>query len=303
MAKNKRREIRNLFWPFVVIGFFSLVSTGQPSSLRSLLPEVQGWLLAEQPQLYQPENLFEYIDGAAESYLSYDFQELLVAQYQRKDRPASLTVEIYRLASAKNAFGIYSAERYPESRFLDVGTQGYIEDGALNFVLADKYIKLLSFDGGEEEEAILQLFARKIEAAGGERGALPSVLRYFPREGLVANSEKFIHRNFLGYHFLHDGYLASYQMNGNEFELFLVEGENEEDAISMLEQFVSQAAKRGTKVEKVGKVEGGYHLQDRSSQNSYVAKIKNFMVGVMRIEEGREAMGLRYLQLWLDTLK
>lgn len=303
MAKNKRREIRNLFWPFVVIGFFSLVSTGQPSSLRSLLPEVQGWLLAEQPQLYQPENLFEYIDGAAESYLSYDFQELLVAQYQRKDRPASLTVEIYRLASAKNAFGIYSAERYPESRFLDVGTQGYIEDGALNFVLADKYIKLLSFDGGEEEEAILQLFARKIEAAGAERGALPSVLRYFPREGLVANSEKFIRRNFLGYYFLHDGYLASYQMNGNEFELFLVEGENEEDAISMLEQFVSQAAKRGTKVEKVGKVEGGYHLQDRSSQNSYVAKIRNFMVGVMRIEEGREAMGLRYLQLWLDTLK
>ncbi|MGQ9673954.1 MAG: DUF6599 family protein [Candidatus Aminicenantales bacterium] len=303
MAKNKRREIRNLFWLFVVMGFFSLVSTGQPSSLRSLLPEVQGWQLAEQPQLYQPENLFEYIDGAAESYLSYDFQELLVAQYQRKDRPASLTVEIYRLASAKNAFGIYSAERYPESRFLDVGTQGYIEDGALNFVLADKYIKLLSFDGGEEEEAILQLFARKIEAAGGERGALPSVLRYFPREGLVANSEKFIHRNFLGYHFLHDGYLASYQMNGNEFELFLVEGENEEDAISMLEQFVSQAAKRGTKVEKVGKVEGGYHLQDRTSQNSYVAKIKNFMVGVMRIEEGREAMGLRYLQLWLDALK
>ncbi|MCK7469683.1 MAG: hypothetical protein MZU95_01910 [Desulfomicrobium escambiense] len=33
---------------------------------------------------YFPETLFEYIDGAAESYLSYDFRELLVADLQKK---------------------------------------------------------------------------------------------------------------------------------------------------------------------------------------------------------------------------
>ncbi|MCX6577936.1 MAG: hypothetical protein NTV82_16295, partial [Candidatus Aminicenantes bacterium] len=65
------------------------------SPLASLLPQLTNWKLAEEPRPFRPDTLFEYIDGAAEVYLSYDFIELLVAQFQEKSTKASMTVEIY----------------------------------------------------------------------------------------------------------------------------------------------------------------------------------------------------------------
>jgi hypothetical protein len=55
----------------------------RPSGLLSLLPEVDSWIMAEKPESYYPENLFEYINGAAEIYLAYEFKELIVAQQQK----------------------------------------------------------------------------------------------------------------------------------------------------------------------------------------------------------------------------
>lgn len=296
-----RRNVLNLSWFLVFVPFF--VSPAKPvpsSSLLSLLPEVPGWQLVEEPRFYLPDTLYEYIDGAAESYLSYQFKELVVAQYKRSDAPGTLTLEIYRLDSPKAAFGIYSAERYSESRFLDVGIQGYIEDGTLNFVQADKYVKLLGFELGDGAEGVLLLFARKVERSVGEKGTWPEALQIFPRPGLIANSEKFILRNFLGYGFLHDGYLASYRVNEEEFELFLIEGETDEEAGAMLEQFLAQSARRGS---SVAKVEAGYYLYDRYVQHMYLAKMKNFLAGVMRIEERGREIGNRYLGLLLESLK
>ncbi len=296
-----RRGAFNLGWFLAFFLFLVSPLDSRPSSsLLALLPEVPGWELAEEPRLYQPDNLFEYIDGAAESYLSYGFKELVVAQYKRPDGPGTLTLEIYRLDSTKAAFGIYSAERYPESRFLDVGVQGYIEDGSLNFVLTDKYVKLLSFEMGEAAERVLMLFSQKVEKLAGEKGAWPEALQLFPRAGLIANSEKFILRNFLGYGFLHDGYLASYRVNGQEFELFLVEGNSDEEANVMLEEFLTQSARRGSLTERV---EAGYHIQDRYIQHIYLAKMRNFLAGVIRVRDEARETGYRYLNLLLESLK
>ncbi|MDH7511783.1 MAG: hypothetical protein QHH14_02425 [Clostridiales bacterium] len=283
--------------------FFSLagVSSDQPGSspLQALLPRVEGWELVELPQRYFPDTLFEYIDGAAESYLSYDFRELMVAQYKLVDSPASLTLEIYDLGSAKNAFGIYSVERYPESRFLSIGAQGYHEEGTLNFVIGAKYVKLLCFDCGEEARQRLELFAREVENQAKEKGGLPEALKYFPKEGLVANSEKFILRNFLGFSFLHNGYLASYQNKGAEFELFLVEAESDAEAENMLKQYLASLTKGDQVPDKVGLV---FHIRDRYASHVYVTRVQKYILGVMRIKDGFEEMGQEYLKAFKQAL-
>ena len=100
----------------------------KPADLAALLPSLEGWSLSEAVQNFLPDTLFEYIDGAAESYLAYNFQGLVVGQYKKDGAPSQeLTVEIYDLGSPRNAFGIYSMERYPESQFLQLGVQGYKE--------------------------------------------------------------------------------------------------------------------------------------------------------------------------------
>jgi hypothetical protein len=293
MADKRLRAILVMAVFVLGAGVFAMAQkTGGPGP-KILLPQVAGWKLAEESRTYLPASLFEYIDGAAENYLSYGFQELAVAEYKSDTGPASLTVEIYDVGGSLNGFGIYSAERYPGSRFLDIGAQGYFEEGTLNFFAGQDYVKLLCFDCGEAAETVLIQFARDIEKRiGPKKGGLPPVLGLFPGEGLVANSERFIRQNVLGYGFLHDGYLAGYRASGQEFELFVIAGQDAAETQKMLDQYLAAQARNGTPVEKAGP---GYHVHDRYAQNVYLAAKGRYLLGAMRLKDGGEAVGMEYL--------
>jgi hypothetical protein len=293
MADNKFRRV-------VFSGLFFLLlpplGSGQQAvhpSLQSLLPQIPGWTLSEKPQTFLPGTLFEYIDGAAEAYLGYDFKELMVAQYKEDRSKAALTLEIYDLGNDKNAFGIYSVERYPESRFVSVGNEGYVEEGTLNFIVAGDYVKILCYDCEGKAEEVLSQFARDVVQRIGAKGSLPPLLGLFPKEGLVAHSEKFILRNFLGYRFLHDGYLASYKKQDLEFELYIIEGRNEADATDMLKQYLSSQAENNQPPDEIPL---GYHIKDRYAQNIYISRAGKIICGVMKVKDGFEETGLGSLQ-------
>lgn len=277
-----------------------MIENEQSPSLHSLLPAVSHWKFSEEPQNYIPGNLYEYINGAAEIYLAYDFKELIVAQYEteRTNDEASLGVEIYDMGSEKNSFGIYSAERYSESHFIPMGNQGYLEEGTLNYIVGKYYIKLLCFECGEDSEDVLKSFSSRIVERVRDKGKLPIILSQFPREGLIQNSEKFILRNFLGYGFLHDGFVANYKLQDREFDCFIIEGKNGEDAQRMLRQYLEK--KRNGDVKKTLT---GYLLEDRYYHNIFLARDDNFICGVMKIEDDFQETGKKYLNLLLESLK
>ena len=268
------------------------LSGQQKPALATLLPEVTGWKFAEAPQSYLPETLFQYIDGAAEIYLSYDFRELVVAQYKQEGSQASLSLEIYNMGNEKNSFGIYSAERFPENKFIDVGLQGYGGEGELIFVAGENYIKLVCFDCGEASEKELRSFADRVAAKISPLGTFPLTIGAFPKDGLIANSEKFVLRNFLGFDFLRNGYLASYKVNGQEFECFLIEGKNADESQKMLERYLQFFKKNNQEILSLA---FGYHLKDRYSRHIFLAQAGSFLCGVIRIKEGAETLGEKYL--------
>ncbi len=270
------------------------------SPLQPLLPQVSGWTLREKPQTFLPATLFEYIDGAAEAYLSYDFKELIVAQYQDEMSKGSLTLEIYDMGNDRNSFGIYSSERYPESLFIPVGNQGYLEEGSLNFIVGSDYVKLLCYDCGESSESVLKQFAQDIAKRVKEKGALPPLLERFPKEGLIVNSEKFILRNVLGFSFLHNGYLASYKDGDLEFDVFIIEGKSEADGADMMKQYLSAYQKNDPTPDEIPL---GYHIKDRYAQDIYISRAGKVIFGVMRIKDGYEETGLRYLQALARSIR
>ena len=267
-------------------------------SFESLLPEIQGVRITESPQIYYPETLFEYINGAAEIYLAYDFKQLMVAQFKKIDAPDSLTVEIYDMGNPKNSFGIYSAERYPDNQFLPLGTQGYIEEGALNFLVGDYYVKLLCFDCEERTDEMLVAFSKDIANRVGYKGGFPVLLDTFPQEGMLPNTQKFILRNVMGYRFLHDGYLATYETKDLSFDCFLIEGSSPEEAQNMLEQYLE--AKGASTVQKIS---NGYRIKDRYYHNIYLTQVGQYLCGVMKIKEGFEEIGDKYLLSLIQSLK
>ncbi len=291
MRTETARRVAILGLSFLFVGsIFGQEERG--GALSHLLPEPPGWSMSEDPRTFSPGTLFEYIDGAAENYLSYGFQELLVGDFKKAGSAASLTVEIYDMGEGTRAFGIYSSERYPESRFLDIGVQGYMEEGTLNFFVDRYYVKLLCFDCGEDGESVLRSTAGQVDKRVAAKGELPPLLRTFPREGLVANSEKFILQNVLGYGFLHHGYLADYRVENEEFELFIIEGTNSEDAKEMLDRYLESQRQAG---QPVGSLPQGYRIRDRYSLNIFLALSGDLILGVMRIKDGREELGKRYL--------
>ena len=297
---------KKLFKPFLVFILFISVLCVEGayfekedlSSLCSLLPEIACWEIFEAPQDYFPETLFEYINGAAEIYLAYDFRELIVGQYHKGEGKVFLSIEIYDMGKEKNSFGIYGAERFPDSEFISLGNQGYLEEGTLNFIVGKYYIKLFCFDCGEGSESFLKLFSQEIVKRVKDKGQLPPLLALFPEERLIQNSEKFILSNFMGYSFLHNGYLANHKLKDLEFDCFLIEGENAEDAQNMLSQYLKTRDKQSVK-----EISLGYRIKDRYYHNIYLARIENYLCGVMKIEDEFGEVGEKYLKMLIDSLK
>ena len=77
--------------------------------------KIDCWSLADDPESYDRETIFDYIDGAGEVYLSYDFREVGVFRYRCQDEP-DLVLEIFDMGSPADAFGIFSYSRESETR-------------------------------------------------------------------------------------------------------------------------------------------------------------------------------------------
>ncbi len=210
-------------------------------------PEMPGWNQSGEIQTFIPKTLYEYINGAADLYLAYDFEELKVAEYQN-EKKASVTIDVYRHKTPVDAFGIYSQERLPNANYLDAGVQGYYEKNTLNFLSGNYYVKINSFNTGAEDQEILLAFAKGVSANLGQKGALPPTLTAFPREGRVTNSEKYISKKFLGYAFLHSAFTADYELPGKKFKLFIIETGDPEECRNMIQTYLEQTGKPQTKV-------------------------------------------------------
>jgi len=222
-----------------------------------VFPEVGGWKQDGKPQVFSPRTLYEYINGAADLYLTYEFQDLNVLEYKGGGK-AAVTVEVYRHGDSTQAFGIYSQERLANARFLDIGAQGYQEPNVLNFVAGAYYVKISVYSTGAEDEQTMLAFGRKMEGILGGKSALPKILSSFPREGMKKNTEKFVSKDFLGYSYLHSGYTADYEVGDKKFKIFVIEGKDAGDCRGMMEKYLKQTGNEGKTVS-----EGAYRLKDR----------------------------------------
>jgi len=211
----------------------------EPGGSSKSFPAVEGWKMSAEIKTFDPENLYDYIDGAAESYLNYDFQELRVAEYLTEGK-ASLVIEVYAHRTPYHAFGIYSQERPSKGDYLGIGAQGYFDDTILNFLTGRYYVKLSCYDAGARTKEILTVFARKTAEKLGGGSSLPAILNCLPSKSKKQNSEQFVAKNFLGYEFLHSAFKAEYEGSKGSFILFIIEGADPEDCRKMVGRYLEK---------------------------------------------------------------
>jgi hypothetical protein len=195
-----------------------------------LFPAVSGYDLTFEPTVYDPSNLWMFIDGAAELFLVYGFVDLHVAYY--RNGGVEVRAEVYRHDRAEKAFGIYSQERSPDCTFVKIGVQGYVEEGGMNFLSGRSYVKLSANRSDSTVQQSIMLVGQRIADALGESGSWPEPLALLPKVGRIQNSEQYIAESYLGYTFLRGAYTARYGAGG-DIEIFVISAGSEADASSM----------------------------------------------------------------------
>ncbi len=195
-------------------------------------PEVSGFALTTETAVYEPSNLWDFIDGAADLFVSYGFVDLHIAYYRSRDS-VEVRAEVYTHDTPENAFGIYSQERSPGMNYVEIGTQGYAEEGIVNFLAGKYYVKLSSNQTGGAVRDSMLVIARKLDAAIGQRASWPGALALLPAGGRVPNSEQYIAESYLGYTFLHGAYTARYGTK-ELFEIFVIPAASDSSAASMV---------------------------------------------------------------------
>ena len=256
------------------------------SNTRNILPSIKGWDREVNDVVYDNYTLWEYIDGAADIYLSYDFENLFIATYTDNEGK-KINVELYRHSTPENAFGIYTAERMADYSFVDIGVQGYYEPGILNFLSGQYYVKMSS--AGKPvagKEAFLEIAAAVIDALETDNN-WPTVLELFPEEGKAANTESYIARDFLGYSVLHSAFTAEYDMP-EKFKMFIISLPGESEASLMLKSYTDQLNEDKITVEN-----GIYVIQDLFNGTVFMAISSNYLIGV--INTSNEQLAADYI--------
>ncbi len=241
-------------------------------------PELDGWEIKQEYPVYNPGTLWDYINGAADSYLSYDFIELYIAEYIKGD--VSFKVEVFKHATPLDAFGIYSTERSPGFRFIDLGIQGYREESLIHFLADRYYIKVRTHKTSEEvENAMMSISNSVVESIAGINH-FPETLAMFPDKGKKPETEIYIAENFLGHNFLGSAFTTDYLRENKNFKLFIIVRENKEDCLKLLKQYFEFAGK----TEKIPE-EGEIHISDKYNGEILIYWYNNMVFGTLNLED------------------
>jgi len=198
------------------------------------------------------------MNGGADVYLLYDFQVLLHQDF--KSGQAELSVDIFDMGNAEDAFGMYAAERAPGYNFLDVGSEAYRNEGILNFLQDRYYIKLAGF--GPDSDDLLEKFARLLSERIGGTQKFPSLLDKVPQDHRVKHSEQFTRQDPLGHRFLSPAYVVSYKQGEVESKLLISVAKDPAEAKTRLDALAKYFRESGKCEAATGLGEGAIQAND-----------------------------------------
>lgn len=170
---------------------------------------------------YSRDNLYEYINGHAEYFLSAGFNGLAVAEYGPQDSP-SLVVNLYDLGAPLNAFGVL-ADEAGERDALDLGALGFMVGKGASFIRGPYYVQLSPF----APDLPLLEAGRTLDANLARQVTSAKLDFRFPDLGQVKGT-RYVKESYQGLDFLGQVLERRYERDGAELRVFLVTGSAEQ---------------------------------------------------------------------------
>jgi Family of unknown function (DUF6599) len=213
--------------------------------------EAGGWRWDGKETKYNSRTLFDYMDGAAELYLAYGFQNLTVHRFEKSRQPA-VTVELYEMESSEDAYGVFSFERQDET--IGIGQGSEFGGGLLRFWKGKYFVNIYADGEGVEVESAILKMGRASANSIPTTGLEPKLVGFIPGKdlGLVDKSVRYLkshvllnqrffiaHQNILNLNRKTEAVLAQYIRDKQKTQLLLIRYPNFKESGDAYQSFMN----------------------------------------------------------------
>ena len=274
-----------------------LLMSGQPAqaAAKDVLPSasaVSGWKQVGATKLYNSSNLFDLVDGEAQSIMTYSFAGCAHAEYApaNQSKPA-LTIDVYDMTDPLNAFGLFSSDRI-SGKAEKVGAEGVkIGNSGLNFWKGRYVVRTATLSVSPANDAAQLAFAKAVAAKITGASTPPAIIQALP-VGRQPRSEKYVKKDVAGQAFIKNAVTARYPSAGQGAELFIATYPSPAEAKKALGQY-RDYEKAGTGLADLkGVGDAGFTVVDKYAKNVAVAQKGKYLVGILRAKDAAGAQKL-----------
>jgi hypothetical protein len=243
-----------------------------------------GWTLAKlgerHIETFNADNLFEKIDGRAESFIQYDVRGMAYADFHPDgDESSDVQVYVFEMGDTLKALGKYGAEKSEDVKTLPIGSAGYSSAGSIIFYSGPYYTQVVTTTDDPKFAAFAEEMARRIAARqkpetpvasvasadGGETvegpgrnasqaiasASTPEALFALLPEGSGKASPKYVAQDAFGYSFLSDIFMADYARDGTTWQGFLRPFRDAKEAEVVFKKYVEGAKMDGAELKTI----------------------------------------------------
>jgi hypothetical protein len=199
---------------------FDRIQSDSGTTIGLLPGSIEGFSLLGRVRSYTKDNLYEYVDGHAEYFISAGFAGLAVGEYGASNTAGpdpDVTIDIYDMGKSIQAFGVLSDESGGNLVAMKGGLTGFRFPAGISFASGRYYVKISTYTNNVPLEAIA---VRVAGSLGEASGSFPE-LTGLPDIGAVA-ATRFIKEAYRGLDFLNNVIEREYNVGGSTVDVFIV---------------------------------------------------------------------------------
>ena len=238
---------------------------------------VAGWSQQGDARTFGADNLFEYMDGNAEGYLIYGFQNMHGVTCQKGG--VTLVIDLADFGDTDSSYGMFSANRDPRqapAAKLGMGLQ-IVPRRAL--LVKGKYYLEIAADPEGDHTALLQQWMASLEKAIEGSTEPPAAMSWFP--AARQQSLRLVPESVLGIRILKRGYAAQYEFG----KAFVV---TDETAPAVMEKLRARFGETSA----VPVAEEAFAVNDKYLGRLCFFRKGKYIGGYANVSEGQDPVGL-----------
>jgi hypothetical protein len=213
-----------------------------------------GWSQTGPDRSYVADNLFDYMDGNAEGYLSYGFLKMQGVTCKKGD--VILVVDLSDFGDADSAYGMFTSNVDGRQPTQKIGMQGQIVPRRAFFAKGRYFLEIAANPEGDHTATLKEWTAAFDKLIPGST-SLPPALSWFPTE--QRQSLRLVPQSVWGISALKRGYAAQYDYG----RAFVVLEATPQSAGAVMDKLRDRFSKAGGKVTPATVADDAFQVTDQ----------------------------------------